>query len=58
MGWLNTKIIFGPIKDSYDHHPELLPDSVLLLPNWEYCETKNIKVGHYGCHFKGLNECD
>ena len=54
----NTKIIFGPTKDSYDHDPQLLPDPVLLLPNWEYCETENIKVGHYGCHFKGFNESD
>ena len=56
MGWLNTKIIFVPTKDSYDHHPQLLPDPVLLLPNLEYCETENIKVGHYVCHFKGINE--
>ena len=45
MGWLNTKIISVPTKDSYD-----------LLPNLEYCETENIKVGHYVCHFKGINE--
>ena len=44
MGWLNTKIISVPTKDSYD-----------LLPNLEYCETDNIKVGHYYvCHFKGI----
>ena len=44
MGWLNPKIVFGPIKDSYDHHPELLPDPVLLLPNWNIVKQKILRL--------------
>ena len=36
------------------------PWSCPLASQLEYCETKTLRLvnGHYGCHFKGLNESD